>query len=137
MNLHLKGTFFLTQKLLPLIADGGWIVNISSGLARFSLPGYSAYAAMKRGMEVLTRYLPRNWATRYRRECRGAGRDRDGLRRRGSARQRSAQRHYRFANGAWPRGVPDDTGGAIAALLLPENRWVNGQRIEVSGRVFL
>ena len=67
MNIHLKGVFFLTQTLLPLIADGGRIVNLSSGLARFSLPGYAAYAAMKGAVEVLTRYLakelgPRNIA---------------------------------------------------------------------------
>jgi NAD(P)-dependent dehydrogenase (short-subunit alcohol dehydrogenase family) len=57
MNIHLKGTFFLTQKLLPLIKDGGRILNVSSGLARFALPGFAAYAAMKGGVEVLTRYL--------------------------------------------------------------------------------
>ncbi|MEY8878725.1 MAG: SDR family NAD(P)-dependent oxidoreductase, partial [Leptothrix sp. (in: b-proteobacteria)] len=64
MNIHLKGTFFLTQKLLPLIGGGGRIVNISSGLARFSLPGYAAYAAMKGGVEVLTRYLAKELGPR-------------------------------------------------------------------------
>jgi NAD(P)-dependent dehydrogenase (short-subunit alcohol dehydrogenase family) len=57
VNIHLKGTFFLTQKLLPLIKDGGRIVNMSTGLARFSFPGYAAYAAMKGGIEVLSRYM--------------------------------------------------------------------------------
>ena len=61
-NVHLKGTFFLTQKLLPLIRDGGRIVNTSSGLTRFTFPGYAAYAAMKAGIEVLTRYMAKNWA---------------------------------------------------------------------------
>src|SRR5713226_1611808 len=64
MNIHLKGVYFLTQTLLPLIADGGRIVNLSSGLARFSLPGYAAYAAMKGGVEVLTRYLAKELGPR-------------------------------------------------------------------------
>ena len=64
MNIHLKGVFFLTQTLLPLIADGGRIVNLSSGLTRFSLPGYAAYAAMKGAIEVLTRYLAKELGPR-------------------------------------------------------------------------
>ena len=64
VNVHLKATFFLTQKLLPLIADGGRIVNVSSGLARFSFPGAAAYAAMKGGVEVLTRYLAKELGAR-------------------------------------------------------------------------
>jgi NAD(P)-dependent dehydrogenase (short-subunit alcohol dehydrogenase family) len=64
MNIHLKGVFFLTQKLLPIIKDGGRIVNISTGLARFTLPGYSAYATMKGGIEVLTRYLAKELGER-------------------------------------------------------------------------
>ncbi len=64
MNIHFKGVYFLTQTLLPLIADGGRIVNLSSGLARFSLPGASAYAAMKGAVEVLTRYLAKELGAR-------------------------------------------------------------------------
>ena len=64
MNIHLKGVFFLTQTLLPLIADGGRIVNLSSGLTRFSLPGYAAYAAMKAAVEALTRYLAKELGPR-------------------------------------------------------------------------
>src|SRR5690606_21012523 len=64
MAVHLKGVFFLTQRLLPLIADGGRILNVSSGLARFSLPGYAAYATMKGGVEVMTRYLARELGPR-------------------------------------------------------------------------
>jgi NAD(P)-dependent dehydrogenase (short-subunit alcohol dehydrogenase family) len=64
VNIHLKSTFFVTQKLLPLINDGGRIINISSGLARFTLPGYSAYAAMKGGIEVLTRYMAKELGAR-------------------------------------------------------------------------
>ena len=64
MNIHLKGVFFLTQKLLPLIANGGRIVNLSSGLARFSMPGIGAYASMKGAIEVLTRYLAKELGSR-------------------------------------------------------------------------
>lgn len=138
MNIHFKGVFFLTQKLLPLIADGGRIVNISSGLARFSFPGSSAYASMKGAVEVLSRYLakelgPRRIAvnviapgaieTDF-----GGGRVRD-----------NAQINQQIAGlTALGRvGLPDDIGGAIALLLAPENGWVNGQRIEVAGGIFL
>jgi NAD(P)-dependent dehydrogenase (short-subunit alcohol dehydrogenase family) len=138
MNVHLKGTFFLTQALLPLIADGGRIVNTSSGLARFSLPGYAAYAVMKGGVEVLTRYLARELgprgiavntiapgaiATDF-----GGGAVRDNP-------QLNAQVAGLTAMGRV--GMPDDVGGAVAALLSDGNRWVTGQRIEVSGGMLL
>ena len=64
MNIHFKGPFFLTQQLLPLIADGGRILNVSTGLARFALPGYAAYASMKGAMEVLTRYQAKELGAR-------------------------------------------------------------------------
>jgi NAD(P)-dependent dehydrogenase (short-subunit alcohol dehydrogenase family) len=75
MNIHVKGVFFLTQKLLPLINDGGRIVNISSGLARFALPGYAAYATMKGAIEVLTRYLAKELGQRQCGERSGSWRD--------------------------------------------------------------
>ena len=135
---HLKATFFLTQRLLPLLADGGRIVNISSGLARFSSPGYAAYAAMKGGIEVLTRYMakelgPRGIAvntiapgaieTDF-----GGGVVRDNA-------QLNAQMASQTALGRV--GLPDDIGGAVATLLDPGSGWINGQRIEVSGGMLL
>jgi len=138
MNIHLKGVFFLTQKLLPLLADGGRIVNLSSGLARFSLPGYAAYGAMKGAIEVLTRYMakelgPRGIAvnvvapgaieTDF-----GGGAVRDN-------KQLNAMIASQTALGRV--GVPDDIGGVIASLLSAENSWINAQRIEVSGGMFL
>ena len=104
VNIHLKGVFFLTQKLLPLMNDGGRILNVSSGLARFALPGYAAYAAMKGGVEVLTRYLAKELGARHCRERGGAWRDRDGFWRRRRARQRAAQRLHRRPDRAGPRG---------------------------------
>jgi NAD(P)-dependent dehydrogenase (short-subunit alcohol dehydrogenase family) len=138
MNIHLKGTFFLTQALLPLLNDGGRIVNVSSGLARFALPGYAAYAAMKGGVEVLTRYLakelgPRGIAVNV--IAPGAIETDFGG---GAVRDNAQLNAFVASQTALGRaGVPDDIGGAIAALLRPENRWITGQRIEVSGGMFL
>jgi NAD(P)-dependent dehydrogenase (short-subunit alcohol dehydrogenase family) len=138
VNIHLKGVFFLTQKLLPLLADGGRIVNISSGLSRFVLPGYSAYAAMKGAIEVLSRYMakelgPRGIAvnvvapgaieTDF-----GGGMIRDDA-------QVNAMIASQTALGRV--GLPDDIGGVIASLLSTENGWINAQRIEASGGMFL
>ena len=135
---HLKGPFFLTQKLLPLIADGGRIVNISSGLARFSLPGYAAYAAMKGGIEVLTRYLAKELGPRgisVNTLAPGAIETDFG----GGAVRDNADLNKMVAGlTALGRvGLPDDIGGAIASLLRADNRWITGQRIEVSGGMLL
>ncbi|MDM0033632.1 SDR family oxidoreductase [Variovorax sp. J22P271] len=137
-NIHLKGTFFLTQKLLPLIADGGRIVNTSTGLARFSFPGYAAYAAMKGGVEVLTRYMAKELAPRgitVNTIAPGAIETdfRDGAVR--DDPQANAQIAGITALGRV--GQPDDIGGAVAALLSDGNRWLTGQRIEVSGGMLL
>ncbi len=137
-NVHLKGTFFLTQKMLPLIADGGRIVNTSSGLARFSLPGYGAYAAMKGGIEVLTRYMARELGARgiaVNTIAPGAIETDFGG---GAVRDNAQLNAFVASQTALGRaGQPDDIGGAVAALLSESNRWVNGQRIEVSGGMFI
>ena len=138
MNIHLKGTFFLTQALLPLIADGGRIVNVSSGLTRFSLPGYSAYAAMKGGVEVLTRYLAKELGPRgiaVNGVAPGAIETDFGG---GLVRDNAELNAFIAAQTALGRvGLPDDIGAAIANLLRPENHWITGQRIEISGGMFL
>jgi NAD(P)-dependent dehydrogenase (short-subunit alcohol dehydrogenase family) len=138
VNMHLKGVFFLTQALLPLMNDGGRIVNISSGLARFSLPGYSAYAAMKGAVEVLTRYLAKELGARgiaVNTVAPGAiATDFGG----GAVRDNPALNGFVASQTALGRvGQADDIGGAIAALLSPGSRWVNAQRIEVSGGMFV
>jgi len=136
--IHFKGTFFLTQKLLPLMADGGRIVNVSTGLARFTLPGYSAYAAMKGGIEVLTRYLAKELGPRgisVNTLAPGAIETDFGG---GTVRDNPQLNAMIAAQTALGRvGLPDDIGGAISALLQTENRWITGQRIEVSGRMSL
>ncbi|MEG4228624.1 SDR family oxidoreductase [Microcoleus sp. N9_B2] len=138
MNIHVKGVFFLTQKLLPLINDGGRIVNISSGLARFALPGYAAYASMKGAIEVLTRYMAKELGHRQiavNVVAPGAiETDFNG----GAVRDNPEINSFIASQTALGRvGLPNDIGGAIASLLSEENRWVNAQRIEVSGGQFV
>jgi NAD(P)-dependent dehydrogenase (short-subunit alcohol dehydrogenase family) len=138
MNIHLKGPFFLTQKLLPLMKDGGRIINLSSGLARFSLPGYGAYAAMKGGIEVLSRYMAKELGPRkitVNVIAPGAIETDFGG---GTVRDNKQINDMIASQTALGRvGLPDDIGGAVAALLSDDNGWINGQRIEVSGGIFL
>lgn len=134
MNVHFKGVFFLTQKLLPTLADGARILNVSSGLTRFSLPGYAAYASMKGAIEVLTRYLAKELGPRgisVNTLAPGAiATDFGG----GAVRDNPQVAGYVASMTALGRvGQPDDIGAAIAALLSDEMRWVNAQRIEASG----
>jgi len=138
MNIHLRAPFFVTQGLLPLIADGGRILNVSSGLARFALPGSSAYGTMKGGVEVLTRYLAKELGARKITAnviAPGAiETDFSG----GAVRDNPAINQMVAANTALGRtGKPDDIGGAVALLLSPEAGWITGQRIEFSGGMFL
>ncbi|MBZ9819066.1 SDR family NAD(P)-dependent oxidoreductase [Mesorhizobium sp. CA4] len=134
MNIHLKGVFFLTQALLPLINDGGRLINISSGLARFAAPGSSAYAMMKGGIEVFTRYLAKELGQRgitANTVAPGAiATDFNGGHVRDNA---EINRMVAGVTALGRVGVADDIGPMIASLLSDDNRWVNAQRIEVSG----
>lgn len=138
VNIHLKGPFFLTQALLPMIADGGRIINLSSGLTRFALPGYAAYGAMKGAMEVLTRYQAKELGARgiaVNVVAPGAIETDFGG---GAVRDNAQLNAFVSSQTALGRvGLPDDIGGVIASLLSEDNRWINGQRIEASGGMFL
>ncbi|EZP31608.1 SDR family NAD(P)-dependent oxidoreductase [Pseudomonas sp. RIT288] len=138
MNVHFKGPFFLTQQLLPLINDGGRIINISSGLARFTIPGASAYAAMKGAIEVLTRYQAKELGSRQitvNTLAPGAIETDFGG---GTVRDNAAVNAMVASNTALGRaGQPDDIGGALALLLSEGGQWINGQRVEASGGMFL
>ncbi len=135
---HFKGVFFLTQKLLPLINDGGRIINVSSGLARFSMPGRAAYGSMKGAVEVLTRYMAKELGPRRITAnvvAPGAiATDFSG----GMVRD-NPEFNKRVADmtALGRAGLPDDIGPMIASLLSDDNRWVNGQRIEVSGGMMI
>jgi NAD(P)-dependent dehydrogenase (short-subunit alcohol dehydrogenase family) len=133
-NTHVKGVFFLTQTLLPLIADGGRIVNFSSGLTRVSVAGFSAYAAAKGAVEILTVYMAKELGSRgiaVNTVAPGAI-ETDFL---GGAVRDIPDLNKQFAEmTALGRvGMPDDIGPMVASLLGPDNRWINAQRIEVSG----
>lgn len=138
MNIHFKGVYFLTQKALNLINDGGRIINISSGLARFSLPGSSAYACMKGAVETLTRYLAKELGARgiaANIVAPGAiETDFNG----GVVRDNKELNAYVAGMTALGRvGLPDDIGGVVAFLCTEDAKWINGQRIEVSGGALL
>lgn len=138
MRVHLKGPFFLTQRLLPLLADGGRILNVSSGLARFSLPGYAAYAVMKGGIEVLTRYQAKELGARgisVNTLAPGAIETDFGG---GAVRDNSGLNAMVASNTALGRaGLPDDIGAAIALLFSDGAGWINAQRVEASGGMFV
>ena len=133
-DVHFKGVFFLTQKLLPLLNDGGRIVNVSSGLTRVTFPGSSAYACMKGAVEVLTRYLAKELGPRRitaNTVAPGAiqtdfsgGMVRDNP---------QVNKMVSDVTALGRPGLPEDIGPMIASLLTEDNRWVNAQRIEVSG----
>jgi len=137
-NIHFKATFFLSQKALPLLADGGGIINLSSGLARFSTPGYAAYASMKGGIETLTKYMAKEQYARGIRvnvvapgaiETDFAG---------GVVRDNAhANSHIASSTALGRVGLPDDIGGVVAFLCTDDARWITAQRLEASGGMFL
>ncbi|MCI1189255.1 SDR family oxidoreductase [Hymenobacter sp. DH14] len=138
VNIHLKGPFFLTQQALPLLRDGGRIINISSGLARFSNPGSSAYASMKGAIEVLTRYQAKELGARgiaVNTVAPGAIETDFGG---GHVRDNKQVNDFLAAQTALGRvGQPEDIGGVVAFLCTDEARWVNAQRLEASGGMFI
>jgi NAD(P)-dependent dehydrogenase (short-subunit alcohol dehydrogenase family) len=135
---HLKGVFFLTQKMLPLIADGGRIINLSSGLARFAFPATAAYAMMKGGIEVFTRSLAKELGPRgITANTVAPGAIATDFNE-GRLRNNPELQHTVSQLTALGRpGVADDVGPMIASLLSDDNRWVNAQRIEVSGGMMI
>jgi NAD(P)-dependent dehydrogenase (short-subunit alcohol dehydrogenase family) len=134
MNIQFKGNFFLTQKALGFMNDGGGIVNISTGLARFSFPGYAAYAAMKGAVETLTKYEAKELGSRKIRVnvvAPGAIETDFGG---GAVRDNTELNQFIASVTALGRvGLPDDIGSVVAFLCSDDAKWVNAQRIEVSG----
>ena len=134
MNIHFKGVFFLTQKALPILNDGGRIINLSTGLARFSMPGYAAYASMKGGIETLTKYLAAELGSRgiavnvvapgAIETDFGGGVVRDN---------ENVNKHIAGVTALGRVGRPDDIGSVVAFLCTEDAKWINAQRIEVSG----
>ena len=137
-NVHLKGSILLTQQLLPLLQDGGSILNVSSGLARFSLPGYGPYAAMKGAVETVTKYWAKELGERGIRvnvlapgaieTDFGGGRVRDNA---------ELNKIIASQTALGRVGLPEDIGAVVSLLLSPAAHWITGQRIEASGGMFL
>ncbi|KQT31513.1 short-chain dehydrogenase [Chryseobacterium sp. Leaf405] len=138
VNIHFKGVFFLTQKMLPFINDEGGIINVSSGLARFALPGSSVYGSIKAGVEMLTKYMAKELGSRKIKAnvvAPGAIETDFGG---GMTRDNEHINAMIAGNTALGRaGLPDDIGGVVAFLCTEDARWINGQRIEASGGMFL
>jgi len=138
LNIHLKGPFFLTQRLLPLLRNNGRIVNVSTGLTRFTQPGFAAYAAMKGAVEVLTRYMAKELGARGISAVVlapgaietdfGGGVVRDN---------KQVNAHVAGLTALGRVGLPDDIGAAVALLVSEDARWINGQRVEASGGMCL
>ncbi|PZR24918.1 MAG: short-chain dehydrogenase [Citrobacter freundii] len=137
-NIHYKGVYFLTQKMLPLMNDGGGIINISSGLARFATPGYSAYGSMKGAIETLTRYQAKELGARgIKANVVAPGAIETDF---GGGHVRDNAQMNQFIAGVTALGrvgLPDDIGGVVAFLCTPDAGWINAQRIEVSGGMFV
>lgn len=133
-NIHYKGVFFLTQKSLPMIKDGGGIINISSGLTRIVIPGSSVYGSLKAAVETFTRYMAKELGPRRIRvnvvapgaieTDFGGGRTRDN---------KEINAHVASLTALGRVGLPDDIGGVVAFLCTDAAYWINGQRLEVSG----
>ncbi|WP_241285626.1 SDR family NAD(P)-dependent oxidoreductase [Chryseobacterium arthrosphaerae] len=138
VDIHFKGVFFLTQKLLPYINDGGGIVNVSSGLARFATPGSSVYGSVKAGVEMLTKYMAKELGPRkIKANVIAPGAVETDF---GGGRVRDNEEVNAMVAGATALGrvgLPDDIGGVVAFLCTEDAGWINGQRIEVSGGMFL
>ena len=134
LNIHFKGVYFLTQKALPFLNDDGGIINVSSGLVRFSVSGASAYASMKGAVEVFTRYLAKELAPRGIKAnviAPGAiATDFNGGHVRDDQQLNKAVSSMTALGRA---GLPDDIGGVVAFLCTDDARWITAQRIEVSG----
>jgi len=136
INIHFKGVYMLSQAMLPLMNDGGAILNLSSGLARFSYPGYSAYGAMKGALDVLSRYMALELGPRRIRVNSiapgaietdfGGGRVRDNA---------DLNAQIAASTPLGRVGLPDDIGGMVSLLLSDEAYWLNGQRVEVAGGI--
>jgi NAD(P)-dependent dehydrogenase (short-subunit alcohol dehydrogenase family) len=136
VDVNLKGVFFLTQKLLPLVTDGGQIINISSGLARFAFPGSAVYGALKAALEALTRYFAKEYASRKIRVnsvAPGAIDTEFG----GGKGDEEHRRQIAAAAALGRLGVAEDIGLFVASMLSDDSRFVNAQRIEVGGGIMI
>lgn len=138
MQVHFKGVYFLTQTLLPMIADGGRIINVSTGLARFTIPGYGAYAAMKSAVETFTRYLAKEVGSRgITANVIAPGAVETDFTAPAFTHHPEIKTYIASQTALGRVGQPEDIGGIVAFLCSPAARWINAQRIEASGGMML
>ncbi len=138
LNVHFKGPFFLTQQLLENMNDGGGIVNVSTGLARFSKPGFGTYAAMKGAVETLTKYQAKELGSRQIRVNVVAPGPIETDVMGGAVRDNKEMNAHLASETVLGRvGLPDDIGSVVAFLCTADAKWINGQRIEISGGMIL
>lgn len=138
LNIHFKGVYFLTQKMLPLLNDGGRIINVSTGTTRFCVPGYSVYASMKGAIETFTRYLAKELGPRgITANVIAPGAIETDFND-AAIRNNPQMKGFLSSQTALGRvGEAEDIGGVVAFLCSEDSRWINGQRIEASGGMFL
>ncbi|WP_294241401.1 SDR family oxidoreductase [uncultured Chryseobacterium sp.] len=138
VDIHFKGVFFLTQKFLPFMNEGGGIINISSGLARFALAGSSVYGSIKAAVDMLTKYQAKELGSRkIKSNVVAPGAIETDF---GGGRTRDDEQVNAMVAGVTAlgrAGLPDDIGGVVAFLCTEDAGWINGQRIEASGGMFL
>lgn len=138
VNVHFKGVYFLTQTLVNTIADGGRIINLSTGLTRFATPGYAAYASMKGAVEIFTKYLAKELGSRgIAANLVAPGIVETDFTKRAFESHPKMHEFISSITALGRPGQPDDIGGVIAFLCTEEARWINAQRIEASGGMFL
>jgi NAD(P)-dependent dehydrogenase (short-subunit alcohol dehydrogenase family) len=138
MNVHFKGVYFLTQKALPFIADGGRIVNLSTGLTRFATPGYAAYASMKGAIEVLTKYLAKELGGRgITVNVVAPGIIHTDFTKAAFEHNPHLEAFMNSSTALGRVGLPEDIGGIVRFLCSEDARWITAQRIEASGGMFL
>lgn len=138
MNVHFKSVFFLTQKLAPMIRDNGRIINVSSGTTRYCNPGYSIYASMKAGVEVLTKYMAKDFGPRgITVNVLAPGAVETDFNNAAVRSNPELQARIAAFTALGRTGQPDDIGGIIVLLCSAESYWITGQRIEASGGVHL
>lgn len=137
-NVHFKGVYFLTQTLLNMLNDGGGIINISSGLARFSFPGYAAYASMKGAVEVFTRYLAKELGERkIKANIVAPGAINTDFNKERFEQMPQVADYIASQTALGRVGESEDIGSVVAFLCTEDARWINGQRIEASGGMYL
>lgn len=136
LNVHFKSVYFLTQKLLPHLNEGGGIVNISSGTTRFANPGYSVYASMKGAVEVLSKYLAKELGAKgIRVNVIAPGPIETDFNNAGIRNNPQIKERLAGMSPLGRIGQPDDIGTVVAFLCTDDARWINGQRLEVSGGI--